>query len=382
MAEQEIKQACAKDMQSRDRIIIRTSIMGIIANVFLASFKAFVGLATHSIAIVMDAVNNLSDALSSLITIIGTKLAGKAPDKKHPLGHGRTEYLSAAIIAIIVLYAGITAFTESVKKILHPETPEYTALSLVIIAVAVVVKIVLGLYVKRTGERVNSDALVASGSDALFDSIISGSTLVAALIFIASGVSLESWLGAIISLIIIKSGIEMLRETLSSIIGERVPAETALAVKDCINSFDEVNGTYDLVIHNYGPERLVGSVHIEVPDTMTAHRLDELERAIMRKVYRETGIIMTGISVYAMNTQDEEIRAMEETARSIAFSHENVLQLHGFYVDRPESRITFDVVIGFDEADRHALADTIRSEMAEKYPDYTVYVTLDQDISD
>ena len=367
---------------NRDSIIIRTSIVGIVANVFLAGFKAFVGLAAHSVAIVMDAVNNLSDALSSLITIIGTKLAGRAPDKKHPLGHGRTEYLSAAIISIIVLYAGITALIESVKKIVHPETPEYTTLTLVIVAVAVIVKILLGLYVRNTGRRVDSDALVASGSDALFDSIISASTLVAALIFLTTGKSLESWLGAAIALFIIKSGIEMLRETLSSIIGERIPAETAVAVKDAINSFEEVSGSYDLIIHNYGPETLIGSVHIEVPDTITAHRLDELQRAIMRKVAEETGVIMTGISVYAKNTQDAKVREMEEYARKVTFSHEHALQLHGFYVDEPEKRVTFDVVIDYDEKEQQKVIEEIRSAMREKYPDYAVYVTLDYDISD
>ena len=367
---------------SRDRIIIRTSILGIVANVFLAGFKAFVGMAAHSVAIVMDAVNNLSDALSSLITIIGTKLAGRAPDKKHPLGHGRTEYLSAAIISVIVLYAGVTALIESVKKILHPETPEYTTLTLIIVAVAVVVKILLGLYVRKTGRKVDSDALVASGSDALFDSIISASTLVAAVIFLTTGKSLESWLGAVISLLIIKAGVEMLRETLSSIIGERIPAETAIAVKDAINSFEEVNGAYDLILHNYGPEHLIGSVHIEVPDTLTVHRLDELQRAIGRKVYRDTGVIMTGISVYAKNTTDQEVLAMEEYARRIAFSYEHVLQIHGFYVDKPEKRVTFDVIVGYEEKDREGIIARIRETMAEKYPEYRFEITLDNDISD
>ena len=149
----------------RDKIIVRTSVVGIVTNVLLAAFKAAVGLAANSIAVVLDAVNNLSDALSSIITIVGTKLSGKLPDKKHPLGYGRIEYLSAMIVAGIVLYAGITAFVESVKKIIRPETPEYGTISLVIIAVAVVVKIVLGRYVKAQGKRVNSGALVASGSD-------------------------------------------------------------------------------------------------------------------------------------------------------------------------------------------------------------------------
>ena len=148
---------------NRGKVIIRTSIIGILTNVFLAAFKAVIGIVSNSIAVTLDAVNNLSDALSSIITIVGTKLAGKLPDKKHPLGYGRIEYLSAMIISVLVLYAGFTAFTESVKKIIHPETPEYTAVSLIIVAVAVVVKILLGRYVKHVGEKVNSDSLVNSG---------------------------------------------------------------------------------------------------------------------------------------------------------------------------------------------------------------------------
>ncbi|MBO7540584.1 MAG: cation diffusion facilitator family transporter, partial [Bacteroidales bacterium] len=168
--------------KNREQVIVRTSVVGILANVALAAFKAFVGFLSNSIAVVLDAVNNLTDALSSVITIVGTKLAGKPADRKHPFGYGRVEYLSTLVIAIIILYAGITAMVESVKKIITPDTPDYSTVSLVIIAVAVVVKVVLGLYVKSTGQRVNSDSLVASGKDALMDSIISLSTLVAAVV--------------------------------------------------------------------------------------------------------------------------------------------------------------------------------------------------------
>ena len=201
-----------KEAALREKTIVKTSIIGMIANVFLAGFKAVIGLMTNSIAIVLDAVNNISDAGSSLITIIGTKLAGREPDKKHPFGYGRIEYLSAMIISVIVLYAGVTSFVESVKQSIHPETPDYNAVSLIIVAVAVVVKILLGRYVKGVGVKVNSDSLINSGEDAKLDSIISASTLVAAGIFLIFHVALEAWLGVIISVVIIKSGIEMLRE--------------------------------------------------------------------------------------------------------------------------------------------------------------------------
>ena len=253
---------------SREKTIVRTSVTGIAANVFLAAFKAVIGLTSHSIAIVLDAVNNISDAGSSLITIVGTKLAGREPDKKHPFGYGRIEYLSAMIISVIVLYAGITSLVESVKRIVRPETPDYSAVSLVIVAVAVVVKIVLGRYVKGVGVRVNSDSLINSGEDATLDSVISASTLVAAGVFLIFKISLEAWLGAIIAIVIIKSGIEMLRETLSQILGERADAELARSIKATVTGYPEISGAYDLVLHNYGPDAYNGSVHIEVPDTL------------------------------------------------------------------------------------------------------------------
>ena len=366
----------------REKIIIRTSIIGIVANIFLAGFKAFIGLASKSIAITMDAVNNLSDALSSIITIVGTKLAAKAPDKKHPLGHGRIEYISTMVIAVIILYAGVTAFIESVKKILHPEVPEYKLVSLIIIVVAIAVKIVLGTYVKKTGKKVKSDSLVASGTDALFDAIISTSTLVAAIIFMITGLSLESYLGAVISIIIIKSGLEMLSDTISDILGKRVEPELAKSVKDLICSFDEVRGTYDLVIHNYGPEILIGSAHIEVPDTMDVRELDMLERRITEKVQAETGIVMAGLSVYSYNTKSDLSKRLEKEIRDKVLSYTGVLQLHGFYLDEESKDIRFDIIIGFDVSDRIAVYKEVIADLEKDYPDYSFLVTLDVDISD
>ena len=367
---------------NREKIIIRTGIIGILANVFLAGFKAVIGLVSGSIAITMDAVNNLSDALSSIITIISTKVAGKKPDKKHPYGHGRVEYLSAAIISVIVLYAGITSLVESVKKIINPETPDYAPVSLIIIAVAVVVKIVLGLYVRATGEKVHSDSLVASGKDALLDSIISASTLVAAGIFLIWGVSLEAWLAAIISLIIIKSGIDMLRESISSIIGERIDSDVSRQIHEIIREFPEVSGVYDLILHNYGPERLVGSVHIEVPGSMTAIELDVLERSITEKVYAECGVMLTGISVYAESTDDAFSSKVYADLRGILAGEEHVLQLHGFSADEASKVIRFDVVIDYDAKNRTEIFQDIVAKISEKYPDYNICPVLDADVTD
>lgn len=218
----------------REKIIVRTSMIGIVANVFLVIFKTTIGLLSNSIAIILDAVNNLSDVASSLITIVGTKLAGKEPDKKHPFGHGRIEYLSAMLIAVIILYAGITSLFESGKQIIRPETPEYNPVSLIIIGVAVVVKIVLGFYVKRVGKNVNSDSLINSGEDATLDAVISFSTLVAAGIFLFFQISLEAILGAIISVVILKSGISMLKSTISQLLGEQSDIEIAKKIQKTV----------------------------------------------------------------------------------------------------------------------------------------------------
>lgn len=369
-------------MESREKIIVRTSIIGIIANALLAGFKAFVGVVTGSIAIILDAVNNLSDALSSVITIIGTKIANKGQDKEHPLGHGRVEYLTAMIIAVIVLYAGITSLKESVMKIIHPELPEYTTASLIIVGVAIFVKIVLGLYVKRTGESVKSESLMNSGADALNDSIISASTLVAAIIFIVTGLSLEAYLGVIISIIIIKAGIEMLQSAYDQIVGVRIDAEMASGIRKTVSSVEGVYGVYDLLLHNYGPEFVLGSVHIEVPDTMTADKIDTIEREVQEKVLRENNVIMTSVGIYSRNTTNSRAANVRAKIIKMLRDHDYILQMHGFYFNEEEKRIQFDVIIDFDAPDRLALYNHIVQEVREAYPDYEVNVALDVDLTD
>ena len=367
---------------SREKIIVRTSVIGIIANVFLAAFKAVIGLMSSSIAIIMDAVNNISDAGSSLITIIGTKLAGREPDKKHPFGYGRVEYLSAMVISVIVLYAGVTSLVESIKKIITPDVPDYSTVSLIIVGAAVVVKIVLGRYVKSVGKKVNSSSLVNSGEDATLDSVISASTLVAAAIFMIFDISLEAWLGAIISLVIVKSGFEMIKETVSQILGERNDADLAKSIKETVSGFPDVQGAYDLVLNNYGPDTWNGSIHIEVPDTYSADRLDQLIRSIQVKVYEEHNVILTAIGVYSVNTKDAEIIEAYKKVKDLVLSHEYVRQIHGFYMDKEKKTLRFDIVVSFDAEDRRAVYDKVIEAVGKEYPGYELQVAMDTDFSE
>lgn len=365
---------------SREKEIFKTSVIGIAVNLLLVGFKAFVGLLSNSIAIILDAINNLSDALSSVTTIIGMRLAGKPADKKHPIGYGRVEYLSSAIISLIVIYAGISSLVSSVKQIINPEKADYSKTTLIIVGVAVVVKLVLGTYVKKAGKRVDSDALVASGTDAFFDSIISLSTIVAAVIYLVWGVSLEAYLGVIISAVIIKSGIDLIRETLSKILGERVDGDLSHAIKKTVCSAEEVRGAYDLILHNYGPNTLMGSIHIEIPDYLTADKIDALTRDIQRRVLKEHGIFISAVSIYSYNTKDEEAIKIRNDISKMIFSNERIIQVHGFYLDRERKVISVDFVAEFGAP--YNLTEKIKAQILEKYPEYSIDIAMDTDISD
>lgn len=365
----------------REKTIVRTSIIGIIANVFLAAFKAAVGIISNSIAVTLDAVNNLSDALSSVITIIGAKLGAKKPDKKHPLGYGRIEYLSSMIVAAIVLYAGITSLVESVKKIIHPEAADYGMVSLIIIAVAIIVKLLLGAYVKKQGEKVNSGALVASGKDASFDAILSASVLASAIVFLIWGISLEAYVGVIISIVIIKAGIEMMIETLNDIIGQRGEAEMAKKVRALVTEEPEVRGAYDLTLFNYGPDKYYGSLHMELPDTTTVDEVDVLTRKLQLKIFRETGVILTGIGVYSYNTSNAEAAEIRNTVQKTILSNEWALQMHGFYADTVNKTLRFDVVLSFDIESEEALG-IMQKQVQDLYPEYEITIFPDVDVTD
>ena len=378
---QDIPMDIVDEATKRNKEIIKTSIIGVVANVILAAFKAVVGLVTNSIAVTLDAVNNLSDALASIITIVATVLSGKLPDKKHPLGYGRIEYLSGMIVAALVLYAGITAGVESVKKIIHPEVADYSMISLVIIAAAVVVKFVMGRLIAAKGKELNSSSLIATGADASFDSVLSLSVLISAIIFIKFHISLEAYVGVVIAIIIIKSGFEMMRDTVDEILGQRAEKDMVAKIKSLINEEEEVRGAYDLFINNYGPNKNYASIHIELPDTMTVDEVDVLTRRLQAKVYTETGVILTGVGVYSYNTSNEEVAHMRNDISHIVMNHEWAIQMHGFYVDMESKAIRFDVVFSFainpDEG-----VEILTREIGEKYEGYMIHISPDIDIAD
>lgn len=367
---------------NREKEIVKTSVIGIAVNVLLVGFKAFIGFLAMSVSIIMDAVNNLTDALSSLITIIGTKLAGKKPNKKHPFGYGRVEYLTSTLIAFIILFAGGMAIYESITSLIEGQTPTYDKWAIIIISVAIVVKIALGLFFRYKGKKVDSDALKSSGTDALFDSILSLSTLVALIISLTANVYIEGYLGILIGLFILKSGFEALKESLSQIIGDRVDKEKAFEIKSFITSnHSEVKGVYDLIINNYGPNKAIGSVHVEVDDKMTAKEIQLLERKIQTEIYSTYSIIMT-IGIYASNVSSEKSKSIKTYLKEIIEKYPHVIQTHGFYVDEENKYVLFDVIFDFDETNPEDAVDSIKKELKEKFDDFEFNIIVDTDFTD
>ena len=235
----------------------------------------------------------------------------------------------------------------------------------------------------RVGKKVNSDSLIDSGKDAISDVFVSTATVLAAVIYMLKGLSIEGYVGVLIGVIIIKAGFETLRETVSKILGERIDTDLAHSIKETINSVDkEIYGTYDLVLNNYGPDQHLGSAHIEVPENWTASKIDEVSRKIAEEVYIKNGVMMSAVGIYSVNTSHDEVGQMREKVSQIVLSHKEVLQMHGFYVDKERKIIRFDIIVSFDSLNMQQLFNHVVDDVKAEFPDYNVQVQFDTDISD
>ena len=372
------------DEKTREKEIIKTSIVGIIGNIILVMFKAFVGIIANSVSIIMDAINNFTDALSSIITIIGTKLSGKKPDKKHPYGYGRIEYLTSTLIALLILFAGAMAIYESIKSIIdhyqNGTMPSFEIYSIIIVAGAILIKVSIGLFFRHKGNKINSDALKASGMDALFDSILSSATLIGIILAKFANIYVEGFLGIIIGLFILKSGLGVLIESLSLMIGNRFDKEFIQEIKKEINSISGVLGCYDLILNSYGPNKNIGSIHIGVDDKLTAKEIQKIERDITMLMYNKYNTIMT-IGIYAENYTDEFIKSYYNKVLEIIKKYPTVLQIHGFYIDKDLMLMNFDVVVSFDDDNPYETIERIKEEAEKIDNNYKVIINYDQDFS-
>ena len=371
-----------KQSANRNRMIIRTSVIGIAGNLFIAVFKLIAGIAANSVSIVTDAINNISDGLSAAITIIGTRLSEKEPDREHPFGYGRIEYLSSMCIGVLILYAGFDAMRSSVLRILNPQPNHYSAITLIIVATGMVIKLMIGFHTRKKGRELSSESLIASGQDAINDSFGSAAILGAAVIYLLLGFAIEAWVGAAIALLILKTGFETIHTTSSGIIGRSADLELVAAVRSSILSFPEIEGVYDIVIHSYGKEKLYGSAHIEVSDRYTVAWVDNLQRAVRRNVRRDTGVEMLGLSICAINTRSEKAIEARETIREIVTNTEGGKEMHGFYIDLVDKTMNFDVMLEFGVRTIRSMREEVIRKVLEKYPEYDVHINITHDFTE
>ena len=360
----------------REREIVRASVYGIAGNLLLVAFKLAVGFVSHSIAIILDGVNNATDALSSIVTIVGTKLAGRRPDRRHPFGYGRVEYLTSVVIAVIILVAGVVSLRESVVKIIHPGTPSYSVVTIAVIVVAILAKIAIGIMFKRFGDKTQCEALIASGVDSNYDAVLSAGTLVVAAAQNLWGLNIDGIVGLIISLVVCKAGIEVLRDALGPIIGLPEDKKLVNAIATYVNGFPGVRGTYDIVLDNFGPNEVLGGLHIEVDDATDARQIHELTRKITEGL-AEKFHIRAIVGIYAANSQGQ-FADMRADLQKIVAEEPAIGQVHGFYVDTADGTVYFDMVVDFS-ADGEAVRDAVVRALAARYPDYSFDVVIDTD---
>ena len=370
------------DVSERSRAVVRAGFIGIATNLVLVAFKTAIGVLTHSIAITNDAINNLTDAGSAFITIVGTKLSMKPADRDHPFGHGRVEYLTTIMIGLIVGGVGVSSLVESVRGILNPVTPTYPPVSLLIIAAATLVKVFLGIYYRSESVRLDSDTLKAAAADSLTDSLLSLSTLVAAFSYLVFNVSIEAWVAGLIALIIIKTAWEILSDALDEILGTRIDKDLARDIKETVSSIEGVQGAYDLLLIDFGPRRLSGSVHIEVDENLSAHEIDRISRKIVEQVFTKHQVYLHTIGIYCTNSvESSDLTKIHEALDEILITSPYVLEIHGLYLEEATRTVTFDTVISFEAKNREAERDAVVQKIAERFPDYTFVGLLDTDFT-
>jgi len=364
----------------RIKKINQASIIGIFTNLLLGIIKITLGFLTNSIAIMSDAVNNFSDSISAIITIITMQVASKGATKKHPFGFGRVEYFSGAIIAAIVLITGAEFLKVSVVRIFQVEKTNFSLLAIIILIISIVAKIILGKYTKKIGTVYHSVALIASGDDALSDAVITAVTLFGALITLISGYNLDGILGVFVSLVILKTGVEILWDIISKLLGERNDIELAQKLIAAIKEYDQILGAYDLILHNYGPEVFIGDVNVELADNLSIREAYAIIKPMRVKIFEEYGVLLY-VGFYSVNKTDEKLMKIEQQVRKIVLQNPLVLQIHAFTVYEELQILAFDVVIAFECQDIFALKAEIIKNVSQAFPEYQVKTTLEKDFS-
>ena len=365
----------------RTRYGMLASVVGIFCNVLLFSVKLTIGLILSSLAVTADAFNNLSDAASSIISFIGVKMAGKPADAEHPFGHGRIEYIAALIVSFLVIEVGFTFFKSSISKILHPEEISFDLVPFVILILSILVKLWMAFFNNKLGKRIDSKVMLATAADSLGDVITTSATVLSIIICHFTSINVDAIAGLIVSAIVIWSGISIAKNTLEPLIGERVPAELYQKITDIVESYDGIVGTHDLIVHNYGPNRSMATIHAEVPNDINIDVSHEIIDKIERDVKKDLNILLV-IHMDPVEMRDEEVLSLREKTSRIVHALDPELNFHDFRVlkENEQRNLIFDLVIpdSYSEKDANRVMHQLVSLLHEMDENVECIITLDR----
>ena len=365
----------------RTRYGMLASVVGIFCNVLLFSVKLTIGLILSSLAVTADAFNNLSDAASSIISFIGVKMAGKPADAEHPFGHGRIEYIAALIVSFLVIEVGFTFFKSSISKILHPEEISFDLIPFVILILSILVKLWMAFFNNKLGKRIDSKVMLATAADSLGDVITTSATVLSIIICHFTSINVDAIAGLIVSAIVIWSGISIAKDTLEPLIGERIPAELYQKITDIVESYDGIVGTHDLIVHNYGPNRSMATIHAEVPNDVNIDVSHEIIDKIERDVKKDLNILLV-IHMDPVEMRDEEVLSLREKTSRIVHALDPELNFHDFRVlkENEQRNLIFDLVIpdSYSEKDANRVMHQLVSLLHEMDENVECIITLDR----
>ena len=377
-----------KDHDNTHDIKVRNSygflggIIGILVNVVLFTIKLSVGLITSSISITADAFNNLSDAASSIITILGFKLSSMPADKEHPFGHGRIEYISALIVAFMVMLVGIQFIKSSFQKIINPDIVVFELIPFILLLVSILLKVWLSRFNKHIGDTINSSALKAASVDALGDVFTSSCVAISFLAAKFTSIPIDGYMGMGVALFIVYSGFNLVKETLNPLLGEAPDPELVNAINEKVMSYDNILGTHDLIIHNYGPGRCMCSIHAEIPSDISLVKIHEIIDKAERDISNELNIYLV-IHIDPICIIEGEVKEIYDYIQDYLNNFEYVDSIHDFRVigEGEYKNIIFDVVI--DTSKKISLSDgeiksNINDHIQKVHPDYRTLITVDK----
>lgn len=376
-----------KDNKDVEKVSVRTAYgvlasgVGIFCNVFLFLAKLAIGLVLHSVSVTADAFNNLSDAGSSVIGLVGVKMAEKPADEEHPFGHGRMEYISALVVAFLVIEVGFTFFKDSIGKIRNPEMLKFQAVSVVILILSVGVKLWMGMFNRKLGRRIDSQVMLATAADSLGDVITTTATIVSIIFWKITGINIDGFVGLGVSLVVMWAGIGIAKDTLEPLLGEAVSAEEYRNVKHFVEKYDGIVGSHDLIVHNYGPGRSMASIHAEVPNDVPIERSHEVIDRIERDASRELGIFLV-IHMDPIETKNELVLKVKRQAEEVVSSLDTRSSIHDFRMVDGEEQINliFDLVVPreYSESQENALMMSILERLQEMDARYQCVITVEK----